>query len=257
MTGGPRLHRQSLLRLRVPAGRGRPGITGVGVLQHQLRAAGLRELRRARTPGPGGRPAHRAQNPCTAYNYGWNAAADAVDRARRRGHRAGDVVARRRDRQLLGGLPRPRPQRPGHPGGARPAPVARAERRACTRSARCGHGSPAAATAPGCRSGTRRPSRDRPPSAPHYCDPAYGFTGGAVWLVQWTDSVDHDYACGAARAAEPPAAADRLPAEAAADLPAPRPAAAGAAPPGALRGERGWRRYASARPSGSGGPARG
>jgi hypothetical protein len=42
-------------------------------------------------------------------------------------------------------------------------------------------------------------------SAPHYCDPTYAFTGGAVWLVQWSDSVDHDYACRVT--ASPPAPA--------------------------------------------------
>jgi hypothetical protein len=44
---------------------------------------------------------------------------------------------------------------------------------------------------------------DGAPSAPHYCSPAYAFTGGEVWLVQWSDRVDHDYACSVARAPQP------------------------------------------------------
>jgi hypothetical protein len=143
------------------------------------------------------------QNPCTAYNYGWNAAADAVDRAgdadplpamwwldvetanywadpadralnarviqaaldllRSRGLGAGIYSIREMWDRIAGS-------------GYRPGvPVWIAE------------------TDPA--SGLR--------SASHYCDPAYGFTGGEVWLVQWTDSVDHDYACGTAPSPKP------------------------------------------------------
>ena len=145
--------------------------------------------------GPAGRCA-RTQNPCTAYNYGWNAAADAVDRADDAGadpqmwwldvetanywadsadrtlnarviQAALDML---RSRGLIAGIYSINEMwsriagtqyRPG-------VPVWYAETDPAN-----GH-----------------------PSAPHYCDPAYGFTGGAVWLVQWTDTVDHDYACG-------------------------------------------------------------
>lgn len=141
-------------------------------------------------------------NPCTAYNYGWNAAADAIDRAgdadptpsmwwldvetvnywaddrslndrviqaalellRSRGLSAGVYSIREMWSQIAGS-------------GYRPGvPVWIAET-----DPAAGH-----------------------PSAPHYCDPAYGFTGGPVWLVQWTDTVDHDYACGATPPEEPP-----------------------------------------------------
>lgn len=150
--------------------------------------------------GPAGHCAP-TQNPCTAYNYGWNAAADAVDRAddanadpamwwldvetvnywadppdralnarviqaaldllRSRGFNAGIYSINEMWSRIAGTQ-----YRPG-------VPVWYAET------------NPAAGY----------------PSAPHYCDPAYGFTGGPVWLVQWTDTVDHDYAC---RSSEPP-----------------------------------------------------
>ncbi len=144
------------------------------------------------------------QNPCTAYNYGWNAAADAVARAadagaepamwwldvetanywansprlalnaqviqaaldmlRSRGMSAGIYSINEMWRRIAG-----RDFRPG-------VPVWYAET------------DPAAGY----------------PSAAHYCDPAYAFTGGAVWLVQWSDSVDHDYACRVSAPPPPP-----------------------------------------------------
>jgi hypothetical protein len=143
------------------------------------------------------------QNPCTAYNYGWNAAADAVDRAddagtdpamwwldvetvnywadpssralnarviqaaldllRSRGLSAGIYSINEMWSRIAGTQ-----YRPG-------APVWYAETNPAT-----GY-----------------------PSASHYCDAAYAFTGGTVWLVQWTDTVDHDYACGPSAPPEP------------------------------------------------------
>ncbi len=152
--------------------------------------------------GPAG-SCEPSQNPCTAYNYGWNAAADAVARAadagaepamwwldvetanswadppqlalnarvieaaldmlRSRGMSAGIYSINEMWAQIAG-----RDYRPG-------VPVWYAET------------NPASGLS----------------SAPHYCDPAYAFTGGAVWLVQWTDSVDHDYACRVTGPAQP------------------------------------------------------
>jgi hypothetical protein len=144
-----------------------------------------------------------SQNPCTAYNYGWNAAVDAVSRARDAGAEPAmwwlDVETANywadpprlalnarviqaaldmlRSRGLSAGIYSINetwariPGRDYRPG----VPVWYAET------------DPAAGQA----------------SASHYCDPAYAFTGGAVWLVQWSDSVDHDYAC---RVTAPPPA---------------------------------------------------
>jgi hypothetical protein len=136
------------------------------------------------------------QNPCTAYNYGWNAADDALERAidagavpamwwldvetanywadapelndrviqaavdllRSRGQSVGVYSINEMWRTIAGRDFRPR------------LPVWYAE------------------TDPA----------NGYPSADHYCDPDHAFTGGTVWLVQWTDNVDHDYACGAA-----------------------------------------------------------
>ncbi|HEX3607277.1 MAG TPA: hypothetical protein VH134_15250 [Candidatus Dormibacteraeota bacterium] len=154
--------------------------------------------------GPAGTCAP-AQNPCTAYNYGWNAAADAVARARDAGTEPAmwwlDVETANywadspnlalnaqviqaaldmlRSRELSAGVYSINemwariPGRDYRPG----VPVWYAETNPAT-----GRG-----------------------SAAHYCDPGYAFTGGAVWLVQWSDSVDHDYACRANPPAEPPA----------------------------------------------------
>jgi hypothetical protein len=143
------------------------------------------------------------QNPCTAYNYGWNAAADAVDRAAEaradpamwwldvetanywadtpdRGLNARIIQAALdllRSRGLSAGIYSINEMWARIAGtGYRPGvPVWYAET------------DPAAGYA----------------SAPHYCDPRYAFTGGTVWLVQWTDSVDHDYACRVTPPAQP------------------------------------------------------
>jgi hypothetical protein len=143
------------------------------------------------------------QNPCTAYNYGWNAAADAAGRAdeanadpamwwldvetanywadpaeralnarvvqaaldllRSRGVSVGVYSTNEMWSRIAGTQ-----YRPG-------VPVWYAETNPAT-----GY-----------------------PSAPHYCDPGYAFTGGTVWLVQWTDGVDHDYACRTSTPPEP------------------------------------------------------
>ncbi len=143
--------------------------------------------------GPAGSCA-RVQNACTAYNYGWNAATDAVDRAGDAHVGAGmwwlDVETANSwadppDRQLNAqviqaalDLLRWRGLSAGVysinemwariAGTYRPGvPVWYAE---------------------------TDPAGGRP-SAPHYCDPRYGFTGGAVWLVQWSPRVAHDSAC--------------------------------------------------------------
>ena len=136
-----------------------------------------------------------SQNPCTAYNYGWNAAADAVSRARDAG---AEPAMWWLDVETANSWADP-------PHLGLNALVIQAALD-MLRS----HGMSAGVYSIN-EMWARIPGRDYRPgvpvwyaetdpaaghtSAPHYCDSTYAFTGGAVWLVQWTDSVDHDYAC--------------------------------------------------------------
>ena len=144
--------------------------------------------------GPAGRCAP-TQNPCTAYNYGWNAAADAVDR----GDAAGaDPAMWWLDVETVNYWADP-------PDRALNARVIQAALDLLRSRGLCAGiysinemwsriaGTQYRPGVPVWYAETNPASGY--PSAPHYCDPAYGFTGGTVWLVQWTDTVDHDYAC--------------------------------------------------------------
>ena len=144
--------------------------------------------------GPAGRCAP-TQNPCTAYNYGWNAAADAVDR----GDTAGaDPAMWWLDVETVNYWADP----PDRALNARVIQAALDLLRSRGLSAGIYSINEMWSRIAGTQYRPGVPvwyAETNPasgyPSAPHYCDPAYGFTGGTVWLVQWTDTVDHDYAC--------------------------------------------------------------
>ena len=144
--------------------------------------------------GPAGRCAP-TQNPCTAYNYGWNAAADAVDR----GDAAGaDPAMWWLDVETANYWADP----PDRALNARVIQAALDLLRSRGLSAGIYSINEMWSRIAGTQYRPGVPvwyAETDPasgyPSAPHYCDPAYGFTGGTVWLVQWTDTVDHDYAC--------------------------------------------------------------
>ena len=144
--------------------------------------------------GPAGRCAP-TQNPCTAYNYGWNAAADAVDR----GDAAGaDPAMWWLDVETVNYWADP----PDRALNARVIQAALDLLRSRGLSAGIYSINEMWSRIAGTQYRPGVPvwyAETNPasgyPSAPHYCDPAYGFTGGTVWLVQWTDTVDHDYAC--------------------------------------------------------------
>ncbi|HVS40939.1 MAG TPA: hypothetical protein VMU20_01605 [Candidatus Dormibacteraeota bacterium] len=144
--------------------------------------------------GPAGRCAP-TQNPCTAYNYGWNAAADAVDRA---GDAGADPQMWWLDVETVNYWADP----PDRALNARVIQAALDMLRSRGLSAGVYSINEMWSRIAGTQYRPGVPvwyAETDPatgyPSAPHYCDPAYGFTGGAVWLVQWTDTVDHDYAC--------------------------------------------------------------
>jgi hypothetical protein len=142
------------------------------------------------------------QNPCTAYNYGWNAADDAVRRATDTGafpamwwldvetaNYWSDAPALNA-RVIQAALDRLHSQ--GRSAGV--YSIDQMWRRIAGSGFRPGVPVWYAETNPA----------DGYRSASHYCSPAYAFTGGAVWLVQWSDHVDHDYACPTPAAPAPP-----------------------------------------------------
>ena len=143
-----------------------------------------------------------AQNPCTAYNYGWNAAEDAVERARD----AGAVPA-------MWWLD----VETANYWSDAPALNARVIQAALDLLRSDGDSAGVYSINEMWDRIAGRDFRPRVPvwyaetdpangarSAPHYCSPAYAFTGGAIWLVQWSDRVDHDYACEAGPAPQRP-----------------------------------------------------
>ncbi|TMC48703.1 MAG: hypothetical protein E6J14_11535 [Chloroflexi bacterium] len=157
--------------------------------------------------GPAGNcdPSQPPQNPCTAYNYGWNAAADAVAYAASQGAHPGTWWL---DVETANSWADPAANPDAFTLNARVIQAALDYMASHKLSAGIYSINEmwAKIAGPSYRPGVpawyaETYSRSNPryglAGAGDFCDPTHAFTGGVVVLVQWSDTVDHDVACGA------------------------------------------------------------